>query len=342
MPAEVYSLHGSGASGLASAKAEKKRVLKYEKNLKRPVDTNAPKKPLSAYFQWMASERPKVAKDTTNVAEITKKLGDMWRTLDEKEKKTWEDKSKKQMEIYKRLMAAYKLTSEHEDYEKSLREFEIKKTYKPFKKDENMPKKAMSAYMVFQSEKRAGIVAKNPDAKVTEIMGMVAAAWKELSEKAKEPFVKKAKKLAEKRAKEVEKYMKSEQQLKYLAEKKEYEQKMKARRIKLEKQGAKAEEGPVGKSSGESPAPKRRKTQPKKASQPKKKTSSKKKSPKKKDSKKKSQPKKAKTSSKKKSQPKAAKKKSAPKMKKKVASKKKKSPKKKAVKARKAKSTDKK
>merc|ERR1712053_23193 len=112
------------------------------------------------------------------------------------------------------------------------------------------------------------------------------------------------KKLAEKRAKEVEKYMKSEQQLKYLAEKKEYEQKMKARRIKLEKQGAKAEEGPVGKSSGESPAPKRRKTQPKKASQPKKKTSSKKKSPKKKDSKKKSQPKKAKTSSKKKSQPK--------------------------------------
>jgi len=268
MPAEVYSLHGTGNKSLASTKPEKKkRALKYDKSLKRPVDSNAPKKPLTAYFQWASENRKDLKGSSGNVTEITKKLGEMWRKLPKEEKTTFEVKSKKQMSIYKTLMAAYKHTSEHKEFEKSLLEFEIAKTYKPFRKDENMPKKAMSAYMLFQKEKRASIVKKNPDAKVTEIMGLVGAAWKEVSEAKRVPYQKKAKKAAEQHAKDVEEYKNCEKHQRYLKEKKAYELKMKTKRAKL---NLKPNETSAG--SGISPKAKRRKTD---KPAPKKKTESK-------------------------------------------------------------------
>merc|ERR1712154_425373 len=135
-----------------------------------------------------------------------------------------------------------------------------------------MPKRALSAYMLFQKEKRPSIVEANPDAKVTEIMGLVADAWKELSDKEKEPFQKKSKKLAAQHAKELEKYKTSKKHQEYLADKKEYEAKMKAKRVKLEKESTKQ-----GAGSGASPKAKRRKTdakdEKKKTSDPKKKKS---------------------------------------------------------------------
>jgi len=334
MPAEVFSLHGTGAAGLESVKPEKKRVLKYEKGAKRPVDEQAPKKPLSAYFQWAADNRPKIAKKNKDLGltEITKKLGDMWKNLPADKKSKYEEKAKKEQNAYKCLLGAYKLTSAHKKFEKELRDYQIMMTYKPFRKDENMPKRALSAYMLFQQEKRPSLVEEHPDAKVTEIMKLVAEAWKELSEKDKEPFQKKSKQLAAKHAKELEKYKTSKKYQEYLADKKEYEAKMKTKREKLEKDESKAQ-AKLGAGSGASPKPKRRKTDAKKE-EPKAKTSASKK-PKKKTSepKKKADPKKKKSDSKKqKSDPK--KKKSAPKAKK--ASPKKKSAPRKAAKNKKA------
>lgn len=338
MPAEVFSLHGHGAASLDSVKPQKKRVLKYEKGAKRPVDENAPKKPLSAYFQWAADNRKKVAKGNDNLAEITKKLGEMWRNLAADKKSKYETKAKKEQEAYKRLMAAYKLTSKFKDHEQKLQEYQIMMTLKPFRKDENMPKRALSAYMLFQQEKRPSIVEANPDAKVTEIMKLCAAAWKELSEKDKEPYVKKSKKASEKHAKDLEKYKTSKKHQQYLAEKKEYEAKMKVKRENLQKKKEKSA-AVTGAGSGASPNPKRRRTAPeekpkKKTSEPKKKTSE----PKKKASepkKKASEPKKKKSEpKKKKSEPKTKKAASKPKAKK--ASPKKKTPAKKAGKSKKA------
>jgi len=325
MPAEVFSLHGSGAAGLESVKPEKKRVLKYEKGAKRPVDEHAPKKPLSAYFQWAADNRPKLAKSNKDLGltELTKKLGEMWKSLPSDKKSKYEEKAKKEQNTYKNLLNAYKLSSKHKQFEKELRDYQIMMTLKPFRKDENMPKRALSAYMLFQQEKRSSIVEANPDAKVTEIMKLVADAWKELSDKDKEPYQKKSKQLAAKHTKELEKYKTSKKYQEYLADKKEYEAKMKAKREKLEKAETKTD-AKLGAGSGASPKAKRRKTdeeptkkktsgpkKPKKTSEPKKKADAKKKKsdPKKKKSepkKKKSAPKAKKASPKKKSAPRRA------------------------------------
>jgi len=327
MPAEVYSLHGSGQAGLASSKPAEKRALKYTKGLKRPKDEKCPKKPLTGYFSWANEnrERVKAELNTTTLAEITKKLGEMWRELPKNEKSKYDDEYKKKLEVWKKLQTAYKMTSEYQEFGKSLREFNIRMTHKPFKKDENMPKRSLSAYMLFAGDERPKVVKKNRDAKVTEVMGLIAKAWKDLSEEAKAPYNKKAKTAADKHHREIGKYKQSEDHKKYLAEKKAYEDKMTTKRKRLEKLSVDALEGEdMGddanmKGSGVSPKAKRKTSAPKK-----KKTSDPKKKKKKSDpknkvqaKKKKSDPKKKRSKPKKTSEPKK-KKASEPKKKKKT------------------------
>merc|ERR1711977_571036 len=128
--------------------------------------------------------------------------------------------------------------------------------------------------MLFAADKRPEIIQENDDLKITEVMKRVAEEWKLLDDKEKEPYNKKAKKLADKHAKEVEKYQNSAARNEYLAEKKEYEQKMAARRKRLSKPGAKPdEEEEKSKGSGSSPLAKRvRKSAAKTSSTPKKKS----------------------------------------------------------------------
>merc|ERR1711977_634859 len=102
-----------------------------------------------------------------------------------------------------------------------------------------MPKRSLSAYMLFAGDERAKDVAQNADAKVTEIMGLVAKAWKDLSDKAKAPYIKKAKSEAAKHATEVEAYKQKPEYSQYLDEKRAYEERMTAKRNRLLKMTAK-------------------------------------------------------------------------------------------------------
>ena len=67
-----------------------------------------------------------------------------------------------------------------------------KKLTKKFKKamalDKNKPKKGLSGYMFFGKARRSTITAANPEAKVTDIMKLVAQAWGELSDEDKVPY----------------------------------------------------------------------------------------------------------------------------------------------------------
>lgn len=318
MPAQVFSLHGSGDAGLASTKPSKKRALKYEKGLQRPKDTHAPKKPLTGYFQWAGENREGVKKElgTSKPAEVSKKLAEKWKALPQETKDPYESSYKKKLEVWKKLMVAYRRTTEHQDYNKNLRDYNIKMTYKPFKKDENMPKRPLSAYMLFAGDERAKVVEQNADAKVTEIMGLIAKAWKDLSDEAKKPYIKKAKSEAAKHAKEVEAYKQKPEHSQYLDEKRAYEERMAAKRNRLLKLTAKQleEEGvdTTESENGEGPKPKRAKISDSKNEKKKKKSDSKKKGDSKKrddskkpKAKKASDPKKPKGGSKKKGEPKA-------------------------------------
>lgn len=274
-----------------NVRTTKKRSLKYEKGLSRPKDANAPKRPLSAYFQWAGENRERVTKEinATSLSEVTKKLGQMWRDLPKDEKSEWERKSNIQMEKYKKTAAEYRKTSNHTEFEKTLREYQIKMTYKPFKKDENRPKRPSSAYMLFLADERP----KHPDAKNTEVLKIAGQAWKELSESKKKPYEQKAKKLSEKHAAAVAKYQESSHYVKYLADKKAYAERMTAKRhrlvkvaIGMEKQDGKGSgESPISKRAKKKPAPKSPKDSKKKKSSTKKKKTTAKKGGKKKASK---------------------------------------------------------
>jgi hypothetical protein len=59
-------------------------------------------------------------------------------------------------------------------------------------KDPNAPKKGMSAFMMFSNEQRSKIKADNPEASFGEIGRKVGEAWKGLTDKQKQTYVKKA------------------------------------------------------------------------------------------------------------------------------------------------------
>merc|ERR1712136_556856 len=155
--------------------------------------------------------------------------------------------------------------------------------------DENMPKRALSAYMLFAADERPKSALDNEDKKITEVMSLVAKAWKDLGEAEKKPYNDKAKKLADKHDKAVETYKKSKKHLEYLEAKKAYLEGMEAKRKRLMKQAGM--EVAVGKGSSGTPTSKR----VKKTSEPKKKASGSKKS----STKKKSNPKKSRSKKKK-------------------------------------------
>jgi non-histone chromosomal protein 6 len=63
---------------------------------------------------------------------------------------------------------------------------------KKAKKDPYAPKRPMSAYLFFGQEARPRIKEENPDATFGEIAGLLSAEWKEITEKEKKPYNKKA------------------------------------------------------------------------------------------------------------------------------------------------------
>merc|ERR1712228_329723 len=54
------------------------------------------------------------------------------------------------------------------------------------------PKKARGAYILFGMDARPGIVAANPDMKVTQVMKAIGAAWAEVDDKEKARYQKMA------------------------------------------------------------------------------------------------------------------------------------------------------
>ncbi|KAI8373727.1 high mobility group box domain-containing protein [Blakeslea trispora] len=59
-------------------------------------------------------------------------------------------------------------------------------------KDPNAPKRNLSSYMLYSQEVRPKIVAKNPELKAIEVAKLIGEMWNGLSDKEKQPYIKKA------------------------------------------------------------------------------------------------------------------------------------------------------
>lgn len=131
------------------AEFEKKRKEALEdagkKKKKLPKDKNAPKKPQTAFFLYSGHVREEVKQslpeeNRRKVVLITKKIGAMWKALEESEKTSWKAKADKLKEKYKETLAEYKKSPEFAAYQDLLQEF--KEQQKEREKQAKRKKKA--------------------------------------------------------------------------------------------------------------------------------------------------------------------------------------------------------
>ncbi|XP_054422364.1 high mobility group protein B2-like [Pteronotus mesoamericanus] len=78
-------------------------------NKRKKKDTNAPKRPPSAFFLFCSEHHPKIKSEQPglSIADTAKKLGEMWSEPSAKDKQLYEQKAAKLKEKYEKDIAAY-------------------------------------------------------------------------------------------------------------------------------------------------------------------------------------------------------------------------------------------
>jgi len=205
------------------------------KSTRRPTDLNAPKRPLSPYFLWAAKTRASVAKANPewSVTEISKELGNMWKSVPKAEVSALQAKYEKAKGAYFVKMEKYKKTANYSKFCHELLAFKIHETKKPFGSDPNAPKRHLSAYMLYAASVRDQIVKENPDFASTEVVKEQSLWWKALSETKRKPWVEKAEAGQRKYRQLLEKYYKTSDYQTFVTERDAYKAKMIAKRNKL-------------------------------------------------------------------------------------------------------------
>ncbi|KEG13890.1 putative high mobility group protein [Trypanosoma grayi] len=168
------AIGGKGKKRSSSPKADAKDAKRAKKE-KKPDDY--PKAALSAYILFGNDHRDKIKAESPDMknTEILQRLGKMWA-----------DASEAVKEKYKKMADNDKKRFEQElsEYKKCGGEVYKRGGGKVKTKDENAPKRPMSAYIFFANDFRK----KNPNLGVAETAKGAGAAWKNLSEDARKPF----------------------------------------------------------------------------------------------------------------------------------------------------------
>lgn len=112
---------------------------------------------------------------------------------------------KKDDESDKKLLFQEKIKKNPRSIYITVTDFDIPEQ-KTKKKDKNLPKRGLTAYMFFSKENRALIKEQNPEASFGDIGKLVGQQWKELNDKQKMPYIKKAAKDKERAAQELTNY----------------------------------------------------------------------------------------------------------------------------------------
>jgi hypothetical protein len=133
------------------------------------------------FFVKMCYEehKKKYPGENVQVTEISKKCAEKWKTMNEEEKRRFNELALKDAERYSAEIAAYG------------GEDAIKKK-KRAKKDPNAPKRALSAFFFFSNEKRPEVQAGHPEWKVGQVAQELGRMWKALTEEQKRVYEDKA------------------------------------------------------------------------------------------------------------------------------------------------------
>jgi len=220
--------------------------------VKAPKDKNAPKRPQSGYFLFMASPmgRKKVLADHPELvgkpaSQVVKLAAARWKELSEDERAPFIEQATKAKAEYKIQLEKYQQTSSYREHQELLTNFKRQKAEgldgkgrkKKLKKDPNAPKRPMGAYFLFST--RFYQANKREDLKMTEISKIASQHWKKMTDEQKQPFVTEA---AQKKAKyelAMEKYRQTDEYQQYEEKKQQF--KLEQKRL-LEEAQAEAEE----------------------------------------------------------------------------------------------------
>merc|ERR1712034_274512 len=96
----------------------------------KPKDKNAPKKPQTAYFVMCNEKRNeiKASLEKPTMAAVSKKMGEMWKTLSDEQRQYYNQKNLEQKERYAEEFAKYKETDNFQVHQDKLKEFQKQKS----------------------------------------------------------------------------------------------------------------------------------------------------------------------------------------------------------------------
>lgn len=166
---------------------------------KKRRDPDAPKKPTTAYFHFVAERRADVQRDHPELSlmDQSRVLADLWRKLSPSERQKYDELYLRDKERYNLEMSTYTPPS----WLQAANERGSKK-----RKDPDAPKKPLSSYFHFQAERRPVLQAENPNLKLMELSKILAEEWKALSDHEKQKYVALNKQDKERYAREMENY----------------------------------------------------------------------------------------------------------------------------------------
>merc|ERR1719456_444880 len=184
-------------------------------------------------MRFIGTIRAEVEKETgLNGIAVTKHLSARWNALSEEEKAPFNAKASKEMEKYKKKMAAYKKTRKYAEFQAAKKAKAIAK--KP--KDKNKPKRAMSAYMFFSNDMRPKVQAELGTTDFGPVAKKISDMWQNLDASQKAKYEAKNEKAKDKYAKQLAKYKKSKQFADYQAQVAEWKQKVKEQKKAMKEQ----------------------------------------------------------------------------------------------------------
>jgi hypothetical protein len=172
-----------------------------EKIPKLKKDPDAPKAAVNAYIMFSRDNRDDVKSENPDLkaTEITKKLADMWKGSDAELKQEYKEKAEQDKERYAKELENY-VPKEG---------FQNPKEKKSKKVKKSGPSKPLNAYMWFCKDKREELKGKGFNN--TEILREMGRLWKELSDKNKKIYTKKAEDDKERYEEEMKNYVPTEE-----------------------------------------------------------------------------------------------------------------------------------
>jgi upstream-binding transcription factor len=188
---------------VSAISAAAKDAKENAKDAKEKKDPDAPKGAKNAFIFFCNDKREEIKKENPEMKsnEITKKLGEMWKDVDEDDKNSYQQMAKDDKERYAKEM---------ENYEPK-EGFKNPKEKKSKKVKSTAPKRAKNAYIFFCQENRQKVM-EEKKLNNSEIMTVMGEMWKKMTDKKKKPYVDMAEKDKARYVEEMKNYVPTEEE----------------------------------------------------------------------------------------------------------------------------------